>query len=86
MMSLLFKILFNVFIFLASSNISYSQNQLPDPHQEKIILKGLEETFNFNFDKSRKIFNNLILSNPEDPTGYHFNEQFTGLNIRECFY
>lgn len=72
MMSLLFKILFNAFIIITLSNISYPQNQLPDPHQEKIILKGLEETFDFNFDKSRKIFNNLILSNPEDPAGYHF--------------
>ena len=35
-------------------------------------MKGLDETFKFNFDKSEKIFDEIIRKYPDSPVGYHF--------------
>ena len=39
---------------------------------EKNILKGLEHSYHFNWDKAELTFKDLIESYPERPEGYHF--------------
>ncbi len=54
------------------SSALYSQSILSNKRVAKQVLKGLDETFKFNFDKSEKIFDDLIEKYPESPVGYHF--------------
>ena len=50
----------------------YPQKGILTSKLERKILSGLEATFNFEFSKSEKIFNQIIKSYPDNPSGYHF--------------
>ena len=62
-------------LFLIVSTITglvYSQTSILTKGLENKILTGLEATFNFEFAKSEKIFNQIIKNYPGNPSGYHF--------------
>jgi len=42
------------------------------PNLEKKITKGLNFLYNFRFDKSQKIFSEIINADSTNPAGYHF--------------
>ncbi|MBS4036235.1 MAG: DUF3808 domain-containing protein [Ignavibacterium sp.] len=58
-------ILFALFIFI---NFSFSQQI-----SERSIQKGLDALYNFEWEKSDKIFNKFIEDYPEEPVGYHYS-------------
>jgi lipopolysaccharide biosynthesis regulator YciM len=69
------KIFHFVFVYLyivALTPLTFPQNSSLTPKLEKQILKGLEATFKFNFEKSEKIFDQIIQSHPRKSTGFHF--------------
>jgi len=66
------QIFFTIIIVIAASFSVLPQNILTDSRLEKKILKGLDETFKFNFEKSEKIFDEIIRKYPDSPVGYHF--------------
>lgn len=39
---------------------------------DKLVLKGLDDAYNFNWTKAENIFQNIIDKYPEDPRGYHY--------------
>ncbi|HVO76083.1 MAG TPA: hypothetical protein VMT35_18810, partial [Ignavibacteriaceae bacterium] len=39
---------------------------------EKLIRKGLEYNYNFNFKEAWETFQTIIKKYPEDPRGYHY--------------
>jgi len=63
-----------LFILLFGLNAAslYSQNKSISKRFENKILSGLEETFKFNFNRSEKIFDEIIRDYPKNPAGYHF--------------
>ena len=61
------KFIFLIFIFTSFNLLSQTQNQL-----EKNILKGLEHSYHFRWDKSEDIFKDIIEKYPDKPEGYHF--------------
>jgi hypothetical protein len=54
-------------IFLLFSVSLHSQTV-----NNKQLLRGIDALYNFEFEKSRKIFEGIILHNPDHPVGYHF--------------
>jgi len=66
-----FKIFFSaVYLYLiifTSASVIFSQEQL-----EKLVAKGLEYNYNFNFEEAKEIFQGIIKKYPEDPRGYHY--------------
>ncbi|MDO8550660.1 MAG: hypothetical protein Q7S39_11000 [Ignavibacteria bacterium] len=61
------KFIFLIFIFTSFNLLSQTQNQL-----EKNILKGLEHSYHFRWDKAEDIFKDIIEKYPDRPEGYHF--------------
>ncbi len=59
--------IFLIFVFISSNSLSQTQNQF-----DKNILKGLQHSYHFRWDKAEDIFNDLIEKYPERPEGYHF--------------
>jgi hypothetical protein len=55
-----------IIIFLSSSPVC------AQPQIEKLIRKGLEYNYNFNFKDASEIFQSIIKKYPEDPRGYHY--------------
>lgn len=64
-------LLFLSFIGFTLSSV-FPRNNFPDKRFENKILSGLKETYKFNFDKSEKIFDEIIRDYPNNPAGYHF--------------
>ncbi|HSP87892.1 MAG TPA: hypothetical protein VLN45_07145, partial [Ignavibacteriaceae bacterium] len=65
-----FKKIVSAFLIVVSisfNTLSQSQNQL-----EKTILKGLEHSYHFKWDKAEEVFKDLVEKYPERPEGYHF--------------
>ncbi|HSP87234.1 MAG TPA: hypothetical protein VLN45_03820, partial [Ignavibacteriaceae bacterium] len=65
-----FKKIVSTFLIVVSisfNTLSQSQNQL-----EKTILKGLEHSYHFKWDKAEEVFKDLVEKYPERPEGYHF--------------
>ena len=62
--------IYTVIIYLICfSFTSFAQNNIV---MEKIILKGLEHSYHFRWDKAEDIFKDMIEKFPERPEGYHF--------------
>ena len=58
---------FILILFLVLNIPNYSQSDL-----NSRISIGLESLYNFNFNSSEKIFNNIIKIYPENPAGYYY--------------
>jgi len=58
---------FLIFIFIPFNSTPQTQNAL-----EKNILKGLEHSYHFRWDKAEDTFQDLIEKYPDRPEGYHF--------------
>ncbi|MFH1196913.1 MAG: tetratricopeptide repeat protein [bacterium] len=63
------RISFFIFIVLLYSSISANEGI------RQTVDRGLELTYNFQFDQAETIFKNLIKSNPQEPEGYHYLAQ-----------
>ena len=65
---------FLIFIFLYSLNTTpvFPHNKISGKSFENKILSGLQEMLKFNFNKSEKIFDEIIRDYPDNPAGYHF--------------
>jgi hypothetical protein len=71
------KIKFYIISLIPIFLLVFSPDVFPQQHiltnkLERQILKGLDATFNFEFEKSEKIFNKIIEKYPDNPVGYHF--------------
>jgi len=59
-------------IFIILISISFSFFASAQPNLDKKITKGLNFLYNFNFDNSHKIFQEIIDADSINPAGYHF--------------
>ncbi len=65
--NLSFKIIALIFFLIASA-----QNIFAQPLINRLVKRGLEYGYNFNWNKSEGVFQNLIARYPNDPRGYHY--------------
>jgi len=61
------KFILLIFIPISFNSLSQTLNQL-----DKNILKGLEHSYHFRWDKAEDIFKDIIEKYPGRPEGYHF--------------
>jgi len=66
------KILKSKIIFISILLIILSQNIFAQPMINRLVKKGLEYGYNFKWEKSEEVFQNLINRYPNDPRGYHY--------------
>ena len=59
-------------IVVTSTKVILPQSSKPVLQFEEQLLQGLDAAFKFDFEKSEKIFNNVIEEYPDAPAGYHF--------------
>jgi len=59
-------------IFVILCALSFSFFASAQPNLDKKITKGLNFLYNFKFDKSQKIFREIIDADSTNPAGYHF--------------
>lgn len=64
----------NVFYLIVLTFLVF-QNIYPQKISDSLILKGLNASYNFEFEKAENIFSQLIKENPEHPAGYYFTSQ-----------
>lgn len=50
----------------------FSSHMIPQQIIEQKVKRGLDAIYNFEWDKGKKIFNQLIETYPENPAGYHY--------------
>lgn len=62
-----FKFTISLFLILTINLLAQTQNDL-----DKSILKGLDHSYHFRWDKAEEIFQDIIEKYPERPEGYHF--------------
>jgi|SRR5690554_1816707 len=61
-----------LFILLIPSFFSFEIFPQDNEPYKKTILKGLEYSYHFQWEKAEKTFRDLIKKHPERPEGYHF--------------
>ncbi len=59
-------------IFVILFTLSFSFFASAQPNLDKKVTKGLNFLYNFKFDKSQKIFREIIDADSTNPAGYHF--------------
>jgi hypothetical protein len=64
------KIFFSAFYL--NLIVFFSVSDFFPQQMEKLISKGLEYNYNFNFEEAKEIFETIIDEYPEDPRGYHY--------------
>ncbi len=67
--SFLIKVIFlSITLVLISTSLKlYAQKNI-----NNLVLKGLDDAYNFNWTKAENVFQNIIDKYPEDPRGYHY--------------
>ncbi len=63
------KVIFSaLFLVLISNSLElHAQRNI-----DNLVLKGLDDAYNFNWTKAENVFQNIIDKYPEDPRGYHY--------------
>jgi tetratricopeptide (TPR) repeat protein len=60
------------FLLLSSIGTPVSSQWVKDPMVEKLVQKGIDELYNFEFEKASTDFNEVVRLLPDHPVGYFF--------------